>query len=249
MAMTRRILLVGASGAFGERLAWMISGWDDVHLVLAGRRAEPLRELAGRLAPKARAEISAVTFDREKPHDLAAIAPWTVVDAAGPFQASDYRLAQAAIQAGAHYVDLADARDFVAGFPEAMDAPARAAGLVALTGASSTPALSNAAADELVRGWRGVERITVAICPGARAPRGLSVVRAILSYVGQPVRVFTGGAWTVRKGWSGPRRVGSRPAAPTSGPGAVARSNSAPRGPGASRQAPAPLRTARPARD
>jgi hypothetical protein len=33
------------------------------------------------------------------------------------------------------------------------------------------------------------------------------VVRAILSYVGRPVRVFADGAWTARPGWSGLRRV------------------------------------------
>jgi saccharopine dehydrogenase-like NADP-dependent oxidoreductase len=43
------------------------------------------------------------------------------VDAAGPFQGAEPRVARAAIAAGLHYVDLADARDFVAGF-RALDA-------------------------------------------------------------------------------------------------------------------------------
>jgi hypothetical protein len=44
------------------------------------------------------------------------------------------------LAARAHYVDLADARDFVAGFEAALDGPARAASeRWAITGASSTP--------------------------------------------------------------------------------------------------------------
>jgi hypothetical protein len=73
---------------------------------------------------------------------------------------------------------------------------------MAVTGASSTPALSNAVLDALTAGWRRIDRVAIAISPGNRAPRGLSVVRAILSYVGGPVRLFTGGRWTMRPGWS-----------------------------------------------
>src|SRR5205807_7935538 len=32
-------------------------------------------------------------------------------------------------------------------------------------------------------------------------PRGLAVIRSILSYAGRPGRVFGGGVWTTRPGW------------------------------------------------
>ncbi|MDX1401594.1 MAG: hypothetical protein R3245_06715, partial [Kiloniellales bacterium] len=86
-----------------------------------------------------------------------------------------------------------------------------------ISGASSTPALSHAALDSLVEGWRQVNSIRVAISPGNRAPRGPSVVRAVLSYAGRPVRHFSAGRWRTAPGWSqscrmafpgiGPRRV------------------------------------------
>jgi hypothetical protein len=105
-----------------------------------------------------------------------------------------------------HYLDLADARDFVAGFG-ALDTAARAAGVVALTGASSTPALSYAALDRLTAGWRRIDRTEIAISPGNKAsPRGFAVIRSILSYAGRPVRVFTGGEWVARPGWGMPTR-------------------------------------------
>jgi len=131
---------------------------------------------------------------------LAATGAGIVVDAAGPFQAGDYRLARAAIAAGLDYVDLADARGFVAGFGQLDDA-ARAAGVTLLTGASSTPALSNAVLERLTREWRRIDSVEIAISPGNRAPRGLAVVRSILSYAGRPVRVLLDGRWTTRPGW------------------------------------------------
>ena len=169
--------------------------------MLAARRDGPLRALAADLAGgSARLEVAA--FDRTRPDALAGLAPWAVVDAAGPFQDSDLALPRAAIAAGAHYVDLADARRFVAGFPAALDVEARARGVLAVTGASSTPALSNAVLDRLTAGWSSVDALSVAISPGARAPRGLSVMRAILSYVGRPVRLFADGRWRTAAGWS-----------------------------------------------
>lgn len=138
--------------------------------------------------------------------ELRATGAFVAADAAGPFQGADYRLARAAIAAGLHYVDLADARGFVAGFG-VLDAPARAAGVVALTGASSTPALSHAVLDRLTQEWRRIDTVEIAISPGnQKSPRGLSVLRAILSYAGQPVRVFAGGGWTERPGWGRPVR-------------------------------------------
>jgi len=78
---------------------------------------------------------------------------------------------------------------------------------VVLTGASSTPALSHAVLDRLTQGWRRIDTIEIAISPGNRnSPRGLSVIRAILSYAGKPVRVFAGGKWTERHGWGMPIR-------------------------------------------
>ena len=52
--------------------------------------------------------------------------------------------ARAAIEAGMHYADLADARAFVCGIGE-LDEAARAAGVLVCGGASSVPALAGAA--------------------------------------------------------------------------------------------------------
>lgn len=203
----RRIVVIGASGVFGARLAGMVARWPDVALVLAARRREPLEALLDRLVTGgAAAVVEIAVVDRRAPDTLAALSPFAVVDAAGPFQASDLRLAQAALAAGAHYVDLADGRAFVEQFPEAMADAVTASGRWAVTGASSTPALSTAVLDRLTASWSRIDAVTTAISPGADAPRGPSVIEAIFSWTGRPVRVFEGGAWTKRPGWSGSRR-------------------------------------------
>ena len=144
-----------------------------------------------------------MVLDRETvtPARLRELDVFIVINAAGPFQGGVPRLAQAAIAVGCHFIDLADARDYVARFPE-LDGAARKANVLAVTGASSTPALSNAALDVLTSGWQAVETVTIAIAPGNRAPRGLAVTQAILSYAGRPVRLLEDGKWRARPSWS-----------------------------------------------
>jgi saccharopine dehydrogenase-like NADP-dependent oxidoreductase len=199
------ILVVGGTGAFGSRLVDGLIATTDLGVIIAGRdlpRAEARAVVAGTSRAKAlRLDAATITADA-----LRATGAAVVVDAAGPFQGADYRLARAAIAAGIHYVDLADARDFVVGFGM-LDAEARAAGVIAMTGASSTPALSNAVLDRLTTGWQRIHIVEIAISPGNRnSPRGLSVIRAILSYVGRPVRVFAEGEWRAEPGWGRPVR-------------------------------------------
>lgn len=135
------------------------------------------------------------------PDELRAIGAHLVIDAAGPFQGADLGFARAVIEAGAHYLDLADARDFVAAFPP-LDALAREHNVAAVTGASSTPALTHAVLDELTAGWRRIDAIRAGIAPANRMDRGPAVMKAILSWAGAPVRVLADGAWRTRPGWS-----------------------------------------------
>lgn len=201
-AARRRVLLIGATGVFGERLARRLATWPDVELILAARRRAPLEALATDLGG-----ARALVFDRNDPDALTDLAPFAVIDCAGPFQGSDYRLPLATLAAGACYLDIADGRAFVAGFPDAVDASARRAGLAAVTGCSSTPALTHAALNVLTAGWSRIDDVESAISPGANAPRGAAVIDAILSWAGRPVRIFEGGAWRERPGWSRPRRM------------------------------------------
>ena len=133
--LTRRVLLIGATGAFGTRLASMLARMDGVDLVLAARgRAELLALSRTLVRDGARASILVEVFDRRHPEALASLRPWIVIDAAGPFQDTGYDLPMSAIRAGAHYIDISDARAFVARFPEMLNAEAREAGVLTVCG-------------------------------------------------------------------------------------------------------------------
>jgi saccharopine dehydrogenase-like NADP-dependent oxidoreductase len=199
----RRVLVIGGRGGFGLRLTEGILATTAFNVIVAGRDAAAAHATANafgrRFGPD---RVSALALDRERlvAADLAERGLFCVIDAAGPYQGREPTVARAAIAAGVHSLDLADARDFVAAFA-VLDGDARAAGVAAMTGASSTPALSNAVIQRLTDGWLRIDDILVAIYPGNRAPRGLAVVRSILSYIGRPVRVFREGRWGSAPGW------------------------------------------------
>ena len=201
MADPLNVLIVGASGVFGSRLAELVAKEAGVHLTLAARNLWKLEQLASRLPTK----VGLAKIDRDTVKSTDLVGYDLVIDAAGPFQSSHSRLIDAAIGARVDYLDLADGRDFVGTFPR-FDKAAAEAGVTLVTGASSIPALSHAVLDELTRGWSAIDSIRIGIYPGNRAPRGRSVVEAILSYVGKPVRVFREGEWQQVPGWGGLHR-------------------------------------------
>ena len=169
-------------------------------MIVCGRSLGKLQAFIGASQIADRLSLAQIDRDRATAEEIAALDAFCVVDAAGPFQAQDLRFPRAVIDAKCHYVDFADARDFVAAFAS-LDAQATAHGVLAVTGASSTPALSHAVLDDITRGWRRVDAVEIAISPGGGTSFGLSVFKAILSYVGQPLRVWRHGRWETAPGW------------------------------------------------
>jgi len=141
------------------------------------------------------------------PDALAALRPGLVIHCAGPFQDQDYTVASAAIAAGAHYIDLADGRRFVANFSAALDGEARAAGVLAVSGASTLPALSSAVIDGITARFRSVKGIWIAIAPGQRTPRGAVTISGVLNYAGRSFQWLSGGRWSDAWGWQELMRV------------------------------------------
>jgi Saccharopine dehydrogenase NADP binding domain len=201
-----RVLVIGGYGVFGGRLARRLMQDTNLDVVVAGRSfrkaAAFVSEWGG--TPYGLDRDSDEQIDRA----LADLSPSLVIDAAGPFQAygaDPLGIARKTIAAGAHYLDLADDRRFVLAIA-ALDGPAKARGVCAIAGASTIPALSAAAADALAADLR-CPAIEIVIVPGNQAPRGLSLIRAILAQVGQPLRVWRAGRWSRTFGWGEPRTV------------------------------------------
>lgn len=190
----KEVLVLGGYGGFGGRSAILLAR-AGFRVIVAGRSATKAEAFCDR---NSNLPMRPLALDREA--GLGGERPWLVVDAAGPFQGMDYRLPEACINAGCHYFDLADAREFVCGIAR-LDGAARAAGVTVVSGLSSLPALSAAACDRLAAGLDRVSAIDIALSVGNRATSGASTVRAVLSYVGKPILLWRGGAWRRGHGW------------------------------------------------
>jgi hypothetical protein len=95
---------------------------------------------------------------------------------------------------------LADDAAFVARI-SALDAIAKQRGVAVLSGCSSVPAISAAAVSALSQKLKSIDSISSVILPGNRAPRGRSVMAAILSQVGKPIKTWLSGTWQIVRGW------------------------------------------------
>jgi hypothetical protein len=123
-----------------------------------------------------------------------------VINAAGPFQAKDYSIPQVCVGHGAHYIDLGDGREYVAGV-EGLHESARDQDAFVCVGASTTPAVTSAAVAELGPHFRRIRSIKIALTAGNRNPAGVSTIASILAYIGTPVRVWHQGQWGEETGW------------------------------------------------
>jgi len=191
----KTVLILGATGLFGGHLARQLISEGRFDVVAAGRTNATLAAFTKAHGGRY------ISFNRNAPEAaLRMVAPFAVVDTAGPFQSySNNAFARACLNAGAHYLDIADAPDFVQNITS-LDSLAKAQNLTAISGASTTPALTSAVLTAF--NMSSIDTIETTILPGNQTPRGLSVMRAILGQVGQPMQLWDGGKWCQAKGWS-----------------------------------------------
>lgn len=205
-----RVMVLGGYGNFGARICRALAADRSVALLVAGRDAGRASALAAELDQAHGTGASAAVVDCQSTNFSQTLRKHQVellIHTAGPFQGQDYAVARVCAEAGAHYIDLADGRRFVGDFASAMQAPFVAANRVAITGASTVPALSSAVVDSLCGGWQRIDSIDICIAPAQTAPRGVATLAAVLSYCGAPIQVWNGGQWQAQMGWSRPQRV------------------------------------------
>jgi hypothetical protein len=192
----RRILVLGGYGTFGSRIVRLLAQHKRWAVIVAGRSVEKAEAFARSLGD---AQVTSHALDRGKVDAAAlkALDLWLVIDASGPFQgdaARAYPVVHAALEAGLHYLDIADALSFVRDI-DRFDARAKARGLTVISGASSVPTLSSAVIAELVQGWDQLLEVEIAISSSNQATLGRSVHVALLSYAGKLIRVRRFGTW------------------------------------------------------
>ncbi len=139
--MSINVLVLGGHGNFGRRICRALSGDTNLRLIVAARNGQRARALARALGGGA----TGVALDYNAPdfvQRLSALDTAVVIHTAGPYQGQDWRVPMAAARAGAHYIDLADGRQWVCEFKGALDSVFREQGCFATSGASTLPALS-----------------------------------------------------------------------------------------------------------
>jgi len=188
-----KILIIGGYGVFGGRLVELLSDIIDIELIICGRNLSKAQEFC--TAFKGQASIRALQLDR---NDITSVIcserPKIVVDASGPFQAygSDcYGVIKSCIAESVHYLDFADAADFVYGVSQFND-EAKAAGVFVLSGVSSFPVLTAAVLRDMAL-TMDIVTVQGGIAPSVYAGVGVNVMRAVLSYAGEPVTLQRNG--------------------------------------------------------
>jgi Saccharopine dehydrogenase NADP binding domain len=199
---SRVVTVLGGYGIFGGRVAEALARDESCRVRVVGRSAKIGHNFAHRVG----ADFYPCLIEDRDALRRAIEGSFLVIHAAGPFQGVDYYVAEACLKAGAHYIDLADGREFVAGIGR-LDEDARRRGLMVATGVSSTPAITSAMITELAPAFARIDEIHTALSPGNQNPRGVATISAVLSYLGRKIRVYREGQWTLRPGWGDTQRL------------------------------------------
>lgn len=197
-----RILILGGYGVFGRKAVERLAHVCGMRIIVAGRDLERADDAVKALKQAGGAQLSAKCLDVTEltAQHLQELGVEVVLNAAGPFQVRDYRVAEAAIGARSHYIDLADARGFVCGIGK-LDTAAKAAGVLVVSGASSVPALAAAVIDEFLPRFKTLTEVTYGISPGNSFNPGLATVTAIIGGAGKAFSTLVDGRYETVHGW------------------------------------------------
>lgn len=184
-----QVLILGGYGNFGSRIAAALVK-DNISIIIAGRelqKAESLRNKLKQDAAENRITVAAFDANKELDKQLKFLKPAVVINTIGPFQTADYSIAEICIQHKVHYIDLADARDFVTGIT-CLDSSAKENNVLVVSGASTVPGLSSAVLEHYKNNFSVIDSLIYGITPGQKAPRGLATTESILTYLGKPLK-------------------------------------------------------------
>src|SRR5262249_42091532 len=142
----------------------------------------------------------AAVVDLNKFESLAAILTGRTiaVNCAGPFADFDPALLESCLKSGCHYVDIADDRRYAA-MVRRYGRRFADAGLTAVWGCSSLPAISGALAQHIrSRVAQSLRRLRGSLFIGNDNPKGTAAVASLVEGLGRPIAAPQG---TIRDGW------------------------------------------------
>jgi hypothetical protein len=184
MVRVPRVLIAGGYGVFGRLLAAELMRTTDIEVVIAGRNLESARTACKEMDPSTSGRLSPMRVDLDRPEELRSAAEGCLVVActAGPFQVLSTDLVEHTLAAGASWVDIADAKEWVLALlgDAGLDDRARTAGLTVGTGLSTLPALSGVLARSLAERVPHASTATVVLSVGNRNRKGVGVIASAL---------------------------------------------------------------------
>ncbi len=192
MAERPRVLIAGGSGVFGRLLARDLLRTTSADLILAGRDLRAVEGARRELGATDRTSAMALDLGDTGSLNLAARGCVAVACAAGPFQGLSPGLPEAAVRAGAHWVDIGDHEGWVVPLLDdrSLDDAARDAGVAVIPGLSTVPAISGALARWGRERLPGAENARVTLFIGNRNVKGAGAIASALSNgFGRPTRV------------------------------------------------------------
>jgi len=203
-----RIIALGGCGGMGRYAVRTVLDLDCCEqLVIADLDIARARDFAAECGPRVSAVEVDVT-DADRMHGLLADAD-AVMTTVGPYYRFGLTILEAAIEAGCHYIDIADDWEPMLDML-ALDERARDAGVTAIVGVGASPGLTNLMAakavatldhvDELMTGWgvgdKGLD--TTESEPGEGGTFGAALDHFMQQISGE-IRVWRGGALTAAR--------------------------------------------------
>ncbi|MDN4501253.1 saccharopine dehydrogenase NADP-binding domain-containing protein [Alteromonadaceae bacterium BrNp21-10] len=192
----KRVLIIGGYGNFGSFISRSLAKQANINLVIAGRSLNKAQSLAEEIS----AEAVVMDIHDNLESRLQEIKPDIVIHTSGPFQSQGYDVAEACIQCGADYIDLADGREFVSGI-DSLDQEAKQAGVLVVSGASSVPCLTSALIEHYRGEFETLESLDYGITTAQKTTRGVATTAAILSYTGKSFKTLVDGKEQNVYGW------------------------------------------------
>jgi hypothetical protein len=152
------VVVYGATGHTGRFVCAELLR-RGLPLVLSGRSAHALHELAATLGV---AEVRPAAADDPLALAAAFAGAGVVINCAGPFMDTAAAICRAALDAGAHYLDLSAEQAAAADAFESFGPVARQRGLAVLPAAAFYGGLSDLLATAALGGWAAADRIEIA---------------------------------------------------------------------------------------
>ncbi len=203
----KRILVIGGYGNFGSVIVRALAKDTNIQVIIGGRSHKKAAAFIKDMKDASSSEgfihePESAVFDIHQNFNTALITirPHIVIHTSGPFQGQSYDIAKACIDYGCHYIDLADARDFVSGIV-ALDDASRARDVLVVSGASSVPCLTSSIIDHFKPEFKTLESLDYGITTAQKTNRGLATTAAILGYTGKPFKTLIDGELEEIHGW------------------------------------------------